>query len=49
MQKKTFYTYVYGQQITIYSDHKSLEWIMSKRNLNGRLGRWSLFLQQLDF
>ena len=45
---KTFYTYVYGHKITVYSDHKPLEWIMGKNTLCGRLSRWSLTLQQFD-
>ena len=45
---KTFYTYVYGHKITVYSDHKPPEWIMGKNTLCGRLSRWSLTLQQFD-
>ena len=45
---KVFRTYIYGQQITVYSDHKPLEWLMSKNALCGRLSRWSLILQEYN-
>ncbi|KAI9560471.1 hypothetical protein GHT06_014495 [Daphnia sinensis] len=45
---KAFYVYVHGTRITVYSDHKPLEYIMKKQSQNGRLGRWSLFLQSFD-
>ncbi len=45
---KAFFGYVYGREITVFSDHKPLEWIMSKKNLTGRLCRWSLSLQQFN-
>ena len=45
---KTFHSYLYGQEIVVLSDHKPLEFLMSKSNLSGRLGRWSLLLQQYD-
>ena len=43
---KVFHSYVYGQKVTVFSDHKPLEWIMSKASLTGRFCRWSLYLQQ---
>ncbi|KZR99869.1 Uncharacterized protein APZ42_004097, partial [Daphnia magna] len=45
---KTFHVYVHGTQITVYSDHKPLEYIMKKQSQSGRLGRWSLFLQSFN-
>jgi hypothetical protein len=45
---KAFCTYLYGRKITVFSDHKPLEWIMTKNTLCGRLSRWSLILQQFD-
>ena len=45
---KSFHTYIYGQKTIIYSDHKPLEWLMSKNALSGRLSRWSLKLQEYN-
>ena len=41
--------YLYGAHFTIKSDHCALCYIMAVRNPNGRLVRWSLFLQDYDF
>ncbi|RXN11706.1 MAATS1 isoform X1 [Labeo rohita] len=44
-----FRPYVEGLHVTIFSDHSSLRWLMSRPNLSGRLARWSLRLQDFDF
>ncbi len=44
-----FRTYIEGLHVTIFSDHSSLRWLMSRPNLSGRLARWSLGLQNFDF
>lgn len=36
-------------RITIYSDHKNLEYFMTTRDLNRRQARWSLFLNRFWF
>ncbi|KAI2647570.1 Retrovirus-related Pol polyprotein from transposon 17.6 [Labeo rohita] len=38
-----------GLHVTIFSDHSSLRWLMSRPNLSGQLARWSLRLQDFDF
>lgn len=46
---KRFRPYVEGLQFKIVTDHSSLRWLMSQKDLSGRLGRWSLKLQGYDF
>lgn len=46
---KRFRAYVEGHPFTIITDHSSLKWLMSQRDLAGRLARWSLKLQSYDF
>lgn len=46
---KKFRGYVEGHPFTIITDHSSLKWLMSQRDLSGRLARWSLKLQAFDF
>lgn len=36
-------------RVTIYSDHKNLEYFMTTRDLNRRQARWSLFLNRFWF
>ena len=40
--------YLWGSKIRIVTDHHALCWLMRKRDLAGRLARWSLQLQDLD-
>lgn len=44
-----FRCYVEGMKFTIITDHASLKWLMSQKDLAGRLARWSLKLQSFDF
>lgn len=44
-----FRGYVEGMKFTIVTDHASLKWLMSQKDLSGRLARWSLSLQGFDF
>lgn len=44
-----FRPYVEGYHFQIITDHSSLKWLMSTRDLSGKLARWSLKLQSYDF
>ena len=41
--------YLYGEQFKVYSDHKSLKYIFTQRDLNMRQRRWMDFLEDYDF
>ena len=41
--------YLYDKQIEVYSDHKSLRYIFTQRDLNMRQRRWMEFLEDYDF
>ena len=41
--------YLYGEQFEVYSDHKSLKYIFTQRDLNVRQRRWMEFLEDYDF
>ncbi|KZS10306.1 Uncharacterized protein APZ42_025260 [Daphnia magna] len=43
-----FRCYVWGCQINITTDHEALCWLLTKKDLAGRLARWSLSLQEYD-
>ncbi len=45
---KRFRAYIWGRKVRVVTDHHSLCWLMKKRDLTGRLARWSLTLQDLD-
>ena len=47
---KTFRHYLLGRHFTLYTDHCPLTFLQNQRNdSHGRLGRWSLMLQNYDF
>lgn len=46
---KTFRHYLLGQKFSVRTDHVSLKWLMSFRDLEGQLARWLERLQQYDF
>ena len=40
--------YLYGEQFEVFSDHKSLKYIFTQRDLNMRQRRWMEFLEDYD-
>ena len=45
---KKFRAYVEGMPFKIVTDHASLRWLMTQKDLSGRLAGWSLKLQAFD-
>ena len=45
---KKFRTIIWGAPIKVVTDHQALCWLMKKRDLAGRLARFSLTLQEYD-
>ena len=43
-----FRSYVCGAKIKVVTNHHALCWLMKKKDLAGRLARWSLQLQDVD-
>ena len=41
--------YLYGEEFEVYSDHKSLKYIFTQRDLNMRQRGWMEFLEDYDF
>ena len=41
--------YLYGAKVEIFTDHKSLKYLFSQKNLNLRQRRWLEFLEDYDF
>ena len=41
--------YLYGEQFEVFSDHKSLKYIFTQRDLDMRQCRWMDFLEDYDF
>ena len=41
--------YLYGEQFKVFSDHKSLKYIFTQRDLNIRQRRWMEYLEDYDF
>jgi len=45
---KKFRNYIWGCKVLVYTDHSALCWLMTKRDLAGRLARWKLSIQEHD-
>ncbi|WJZ83992.1 hypothetical protein VitviT2T_003625 [Vitis vinifera] len=46
---KTWRHYLYGKKFEVYSDHKSLKYIFTQKDLNSRQRRWMETLEDYDF
>ena len=46
---KIWHHYLYGEQFEVFSDHKSLKYIFTQRDLNMRQRRWMENLKDYDF
>lgn len=46
---KHFRPYLFGTKFSLVTDHASLKWLMNSQDLNPRVMRWSLKLQEYDF
>ena len=44
-----FKMYLIGKEFVVETDHKPLSYLRNVKNNNGRLMRWSLFLQEFQF
>lgn len=44
-----FRPFVEGYEFVVITDHSSLQWLMTTKDLSGRLARWSLKLQRYTF
>jgi hypothetical protein len=44
MAVEHFHQYLYGKQLTVYTDHLPLTWLLNKKNPHHRLERWLLRL-----
>ena len=46
---KAWRHYLYGEHFEVFSDHKSLKYIFTQRDLNMRQRRWMEYLEDYDF
>ena len=46
---KIWHHYLYGEEFEMYSDHKSMKYIFTQRDLNMMQHRWMEFLEDYDF
>lgn len=41
--------YLYGRKFTIVTDHSAQRWLMTSKDLAGRLHQWALALHEYNF
>ena len=46
---KAWSHYLYGEQFEVFSDHESLKYIFTQRDLNMRQHKWMEYLEDYDF
>ena len=46
---KIFCHYLYGEKFEVFSNHRSLKYIFTQRDLNMRQHRWMEYLKDYDF
>ena len=46
---KTWKHYLYGEQFELFTDHKSLKYLKTQKELNMRQQRWMELLESYDF
>ena len=45
---KYFRHYIFGRQVTVFTDHQPLSWVAIQKSSSPRLVRWSLYLSEFD-
>ena len=46
---KKFKQYLYGQKVTVRTDHAALRWLLNFKNPEGQLARWMEVISEYDF
>lgn len=45
---KAFRPYIYGQEVTVFTDHQSLKYLQSSKDLTGKYLRWQMIMQDYN-